>query len=101
MEPFGEPLSLPIQSNYRLPLGRSTKGRILSEVSESTAASVRARSTARPHIHLNTQILSATDDHVALSTRRRVRLESHGLDNGQLGQPSIRVWSSSAKNALL
>jgi len=57
--------------------------------------------TARPHIHLNTQILSATDDHVALSTRRRVRLESHGLDNGQLGQPSIRVWSSSAKNALL
>ena len=53
--------------------------------------------TARPHIHLNTQILSATDDHVALSTRRRVRLESHCLDNGQLGQSSSRVWSSSAK----
>jgi len=50
MEPFGEPLSLPIQSNYRLPPGRSTKGRILSEVSESTAASVRARSnSAAPH----------------------------------------------------
>src|SRR5713101_2159636 len=49
MESFGEPLSLAIaplslypklQFNYRLPLGRSTRGRILPEVSESTAATV-------------------------------------------------------------
>ena len=49
MESFGElpssaivPLSFypKLQFNYRLPLGRSTRGRILPDVSESTAATV-------------------------------------------------------------
>ena len=73
MEGFCEPLSFAItplsfcptlQSNYRLPLGRSTTARSLPEVSESTAATVCARSNSAAHIHLNRQIPSAADDHV-------------------------------------
>lgn len=45
------------------------QGRILPEVSESTAARVvRSLERRGAHIHLNTQILSATDGHIVLSS---------------------------------
>jgi NADH:quinone reductase (non-electrogenic) len=78
VEGFGELLSLATallrfypklqfnELNFRLV---EAQGRILPEVSENTAARVvRSLEKRGAHIHLNTQILSATDGHVVLSS---------------------------------
>ncbi len=78
VEGFGELLSLATallrfypklnlnELNFRL---IEAQGRILPEVSETTAAGVvRSLEQRRAHIHLNTQIVSAVDGHVVLSS---------------------------------